>query len=285
MKVLVTGIGGQLGHDCMLELKKDSFFNGFGVDINDLDITNEDDVLNFVRKIRPDVIIHCAAWTNVDGAEKSKEKAYSVNVLGTKYIVEAAKFVNAKVLYISTDYVFDGSGSKPFQTESKTNPLNYYGITKLGGEENVRNYKKSFIVRTSWVFGLNGNNFVKTMINLSEKNDELSIVGDQVGSPTYTKDLAVLIVNMIRTEKYGIYHATNEGFCSWAEFANEIFKKLNRTISIHNVTTEEFERIRPNQAKRPLNSRLDKTCLDGAGFKRLPTWEDALSRYLKEIGF
>lgn len=285
MKILVTGVAGQLGHDCVEELSHYKDVQVLGIDIDDLDLTNELDVLNFIQQNKPDAIIHCAAWTNVDAAETKKSEAYSVNVLGTKFLTEASKLIDAKLLYISTDYVFDGKGNQPYKISSPVDPINYYGSTKLMGEECVKNNPKSFIVRTSWVYGLNGNNFVKTMIKLADSHPTISVVNDQIGSPTYTRDLSKLICKMIQTDKYGIYHATNEGFCSWAEFASQIFKNIKKNVTVQNISTKEYELIKPNQARRPLNSRLDKTSLDDQGFKRLPKWKDALERYLKELGY
>lgn len=282
-KILVTGVKGQLGYDCLRELAKRGYTNILGIDREQLDITNEKAVKDFIIKYHPDVILHNAAWTAVDKAELMKDEVYKVNVLGTKYIAQAAKNVNAKMVYISTDYVFDGKGDKYFEVNDKKDGLSVYGITKSQGEDAVReNINKYFIIRISWVFGINGNNFIKTMYKLamSGKN-ELSIVDDQIGSPTYTLDLARLIVDMIETEKYGIYHATNEGVCSWADFAIEIFKNLKLDVKVKKVTTEEYMKLVPNQAKRPLNSRLSKKSLLDNGFKPLPSWKNAVKRFIK----
>ena len=282
-KILVTGVKGQLGYDCLRELAKRGYTNVLGIDREQLDITNEKAVKDFIIKYHPDVILHNAAWTAVDKAELMKDEVYKVNVLGTKYIAQAAKKVNAKMVYISTDYVFDGKGDKYFEVNDKKDGLSVYGITKSQGEDAVReNINKYFIIRISWVFGINGNNFIKTMYKLamSGKN-ELSIVDDQIGSPTYTLDLARLIVDMIETEKYGIYHATNEGVCSWADFAIEIFKNLKLDVKVKKVTTEEYMKLVPNQAKRPLNSRLSKKSLLDNGFKPLPSWKNAVKRFIK----
>lgn len=280
-KILVTGVKGQLGFDVVKELETRGYKNVLGIDKDELDITDETAVNTFIEKYMPDVIIHCAAWTAVDKAEELKDLCFNVNVLGTRYIATVAEKIGAKLVYISTDYVFDGTGDKFFETYDKKAPLSVYGKTKLEGELEVKKCSKSFIVRTSWVFGKNGNNFVKTMLKLSETKTELNVVSDQIGSPTYTPDLAVLLCDMIKTEKYGIYHATNENVCSWAEFASKIFEIAKKNVKVNPVSTEEYRKIAPNQAPRPLNSRLSKTSLDSAGFKRLPSWQDALERYIK----
>ncbi len=285
MKILVTGVNGQLGYDCVRELNRRGYTNVKGIDINDLDITDEQAVHKFISNYNPDVVMHNAAWTAVDKAEEMPDKVYAVNALGTKYLAEACKEVNAKMIYISTDYVFDGKGEEPFEIDSPKNGLSIYGKTKSQGEDFVTStLDKYFIVRISWVFGINGNNFVKTMLKLADMGKtELNVVCDQVGSITYTTDLAVLLCDMIETDKYGVYHATNEGFISWAEFAQEIFTQANKNVKINCVTTEEYKKLVPNQASRPLNSRLCKNSLDKAGFNRLPKWKDALARYLKEL--
>ena len=285
MRILVTGVKGQLGFDCVRELRSRGFDDVIGVDVEELDITDEKAVRDFIQSTKPDVVMHNAAWTAVDKAEQFKERVYEVNALGAKYLAEASAEVGAKTVYISTDYVFPGEGNVAYDVDSKTCPTSVYGSTKLAGEAFVRAANaKHFIVRISWAFGFNGNNFVKTMLRLSETHSELNVVSDQIGSPTYTADLARLLCDMIVTEKYGTYHATNEGFCSWADFAKEIFDLSNLKVLVKPTTTEEYMRINPNQAKRPLNSRLSKTSLDLAGFQRLPSWQDALKRYLKEIG-
>lgn len=279
MKVLVTGVKGQLGYDVCLELNRRNIENK-GVDREDFDITDRDAVRDYILNYRPDVIVHCSAYTAVDRAEDEEETCYKVNVEGVKYIAEAVKEIDAKLVYISTDYVFDGSGDNFFNIDDKTGPLNVYGKTKLGGEEEVKKLlDKYFIIRISWVFGLNGNNFIKTMMKLGESRAELNIVADQVGSPTYTYDLAPLICDMIETEKYGVYHATNEGECSWAEFAEYIFAVTGQNVFVHYITTEEY----PVKAARPKNSRLSKISLDEAGFKRLPDWKDAVKRYIEAV--
>lgn len=283
MRVLVTGFNGQLGYDCVRELKERGYRDVLGIDINDLDITNEEAVKIFIKDYKPDAIIHCAAWTAVDKAEENADLVRRVNVLGTKFIAEAAQSISAKLVYISTDYVFPGSGDNFYEVNDPTGPVSIYGQTKLDGEKAALECSKTFIVRISWVFGKNGNNFVKTMLKLAESHNELTIVSDQIGSPTYTYDLSKLLCDMIVTEKYGTYHATNEGVCSWAEFAKEIFKAASLPVVVHPITTKEYFKNKPVQAKRPLNSRMSKTSLDKAGFHRLPSWQDALYRYLKEI--
>ena len=285
MRILVTGVKGQLGYDCVRELKERGYQNVLGIDIDDLDLTKENDVKEFVKNYRPAVIMHNAAWTAVDKAEEFKEKVYEINSLAPKYLAEAAKSVGAKMVFISTDYVFDGLGETPFEVDASKKGLSVYGATKASGEDfvtsTIDNY---FIVRISWVFGKNGNNFVKTMLKLAAMGKkELNVVCDQIGSVTYTYDLSKLLCDMIETDKYGIYHATNEGFISWAEFAQEIFKQKNLDVKVNPVTTEEYLKLVPQQAKRPLNSRMSKKSLDENGFNRLPDWKDALNRYLKEI--
>lgn len=285
IKILVTGVNGQLGYDCVRELDKRGYTNVKGIDINDLDLTKEKDVNKYINEYKPDVVMHNAAWTAVDKAEEMPDKVYEVNALAPKYIAEACKEVNAKMVYISTDYVFNGLGDKPFNVNDPKEGLSTYGKTKSQGEDFViSTIDKYFIVRISWAFGKNGNNFVKTMLKLANMGKtELSVVADQIGSVTYTKDLARLLVDMIETDKYGIYHATNEGYISWAEFAEEIFKQANKNVKVNYVTTEEYLKMVPQQAKRPLNSRMSKDSLDKAGFERLPDWKDALNRYLKEL--
>lgn len=285
IKILVTGVKGQLGYDCVRELTERGYTNVKGIDIEDLDLTKEEDVKKYINEYKPDVVMHNAAWTAVDKAEEKPDKVYEVNALAPKYIAEACKNVNAKMVYISTDYVFNGLGDKPFNVNDPKSGLSVYGKTKSQGEDfvisTINNY---FIVRISWVFGKNGNNFVKTMLKLANMGKtELNVVSDQIGSVTYTYDLSKLLCDMIETEKYGIYHATNEGYISWAEFAEEIFKQANKNVKVNHVTTEEYLKMVPQQAKRPLNSRMSKDSLDKAGFNRLPDWKDALSRYLMEL--
>lgn len=304
MKVFVTGVAGQLGHDVMNELASRGY-TGVGTDLAEsysgiqdgtyvtmaeyvsLDITNKEAVMNTIKAIKPDVVVHCAAWTAVDLAEDEDKQAKvkAINVDGTQNIANACKEIDAKMVYISTDYVFDGQGTEPWQPDCKDyKPLNVYGETKLGGELAVSNtLSKYFIVRIAWVFGKNGNNFIKTMLNVGKKFDTLKVVNDQIGTPTYTYDLARLLVDMIETDKYGYYHATNEGgYISWYDFACEIFKQAGYTNKVIPVTTKEYGL---SKAARPFNSRLDKSKLVENGFKPLPTWQDALERYLKEIKF
>ena len=286
MKVLVTGVNGQLGHDVVNELTKRGH-NAVGVDIDEMDITDKHSVQIVIEKTKPDAVIHCAAWTAVDLAEDENKIALvrAVNTDGTRNIAEICKKLNCKMMYISTDYVFNGQGTEPWEPDCKDyEPLNVYGQTKLGGELAVANLlEKYFIVRIAWVFGVNGNNFIKTMLNVGKKYDELTVVNDQIGTPTYTYDLARLLIDMIETEKYGYYHATNEGgYISWYDFACEIFKQAGYNTKVKPVTTEEYGL---SKAKRPFNSRLDKSKLIENGFKPLPTWQDALSRYLKETNY
>lgn len=285
MKILVTGVKGQLAYDCVRELTERGYTNVKGIDIDDLDLTKEEDVKKYINEYKPDVVMHNAAWTAVDKAEEMPDKVYEVNALAPKYIAEACKEVNAKMVYISTDYVFNGLGDKPFNVDDPKEGLSVYGKTKSQGEDFViSTIDRYFIVRISWVFGKNGNNFVNTMLKLANMGKtELNVVCDQIGSVTYTYDLSKLLCDMIETDKYGIYHATNEGYLSWAEFAREIFKQKGLNVKVNDVTTEEYLKMVPQQAKRPLNSRMSKDSLDNAGFKRLSVWQDALSRYLKEL--
>ena len=278
MKVLVTGVKGQLGFDVCRELDKRSIENK-GIDRDDCDITDEQAVLSYIKNYAPDVVVHCAAYTAVDRAEDEKEICYNVNVKGTEYIARACKEIDAKMVYISTDYVFEGTGDKAYEVQDNTAPDNTYGITKYQGEEAVRKIlSKYFIIRISWVFGINGNNFINTMMKLGESRSELNVVADQIGSPTYTYDTAPLICDMIATDKYGIYHATNEGYCSWADLAEYIFSVTGQKVLVHHIKSEEY----PTKASRPKNSRLSKASLDNAGFKRLPDWQDAVKRYINE---
>ena len=279
MKVLVTGVNGQLGYDVVKRLYKCGI-ECKGVCRADFDITDQDQTMNFITLYDPDAVIHCAAYTAVDKAEDEKELCYVINVDGTRNVAMACTEIGAKLMYISTDYVFDGKGTEPFEVDSPKAPLNYYGLTKsLGEDEVIKLADKFFIVRISWVFGINGNNFVKTMLHLGANRNEINVVCDQVGSPTYTFDLARLLCDMIIMDKYGIYHATNEGYCSWAEFAKRIFKQAGNEVKINEILTSEY----PTRAIRPYNSRLSKKSLDDAGFKRLPQWRDALIRYIKEV--
>lgn len=284
MRYLVTGIKGQLGYDVVRELtKRYPDANVLGVDIDDVDITKEDSVYKFINEYKPDVIFHNAAYTQVDKAELYNEVAYKVNSLGTKYIKNACEKLGAKIIYVSTDYIFDGTKKGCYTEDDIPCPISIYGITKLDGENFVKQYIKHFIVRTSWVFGLNGSNFVKTMLRLSETKSELNVVCDQFGSPTYTVDLARFLVDISETDKYGIYNATNAGYCSWYEFACEIFKQVNKKIMINPIKTVDYIRQIPQQAKRPFNSCMSKNKLIENGFKTLPSWENALERYLKEL--
>lgn len=281
MKVLVTGINGQLGYDVVKELQKRKI-EYIAAGRNEFDITNFDEVKKFVKENMPDVVIHCAAYTAVDLAEDEKEKAFAVNAEGTKNIAVICKEIDAKMVYISTDYVFNGKGDKPYEVDDEKGPLGVYGKSKLKGEEYVKEIlEKYFIVRISWVFGINGKNFVKTMLNIGKSRSVLTVVNDQIGSPTYTSDLAVLLCDMVNTEKYGTYHATNEGdFISWYNFACEIFRQAGYNTAVKPVTTEEYGL---SKAERPKNSRLSKKKLEESGFKELPDWKDALRRYLKEL--
>ena len=310
MRVFVTGTAGQLGHDVVNELEKRGHRSissdiqsipselpartePLGYETPDpsyvqLDITDREQVKSTIESLKPDDIIHCAAWTNVDGAEDEGNKAlvHRINADGTRNIAEAAKTINAKMIYISTDYVFNGQGTEPWKPDDKNYaPLNVYGQSKLDGEKAVSEIlTKYFIVRIAWVFGLNGKNFIKTMVNVGKSHDTVRVVNDQIGTPTYTKDLARLLVDMIETEKYGYYHATNSetepnGYISWYDLTKEIYKQANMPTKVIPVTTEEYGL---SKAKRPYNSRLDKRKLKEAGFKPLPDWKDALQRYLKE---
>ena len=302
MRVLVTGVAGQLGHDVMNELHKRGY-EGIGSDIHEkysgaedgspvvgmpyvqMDITDKDCVEKLICDIRPDAVVHCAAWTAVDLAEDEdkQEKVFAINAKGTENIAEAVKKIDGKMVYISTDYVFDGQGTEPWKPDCKDYaPLNIYGKSKLEGELAVsKTLDKYFIVRIAWVFGVNGKNFIKTMINVGKNHDVVRVVNDQIGTPTYTYDLSRLLVDMIETEKYGYYHATNEGgYISWCDFTKEIFAQAGIRSTVIPVTTEEYGL---SKAARPFNSRLDKSKLKENGFDPLPSWKDALKRYLKEI--
>lgn len=304
MKFFVTGVAGQLGHDVMNELAKRGY-EGVGSDIAPqysgvedgssvtampyvgMDITDAKAVRETILSVKPDVVVHCAAWTAVDLAEDEdkKEKVYAINVKGTQNIADVCKELDCKVIYISTDYVFNGQGTEPWQPDCKDyQPLNVYGKTKLEGELAISNtVSKYFIVRIAWVFGLNGKNFIKTMLSVGKTHDEVRVVNDQIGTPTYTYDLSRLLVDMAETDKYGYYHATNEGgYISWYDFTCEIYKQAGLSTKVTPVTTAEYG---VSKAARPFNSRLDKSKLTENGFKPLPTWQDALSRYLKEIEY
>lgn len=277
MKVFVTGISGQLGYDVARTLKQENIAY-LGVSSKELDITDSIAVRRMIENYRPDAVIHCAAWTAVDKAEENEERVMAVNVGGTRIIAEVCRDIDAKMLYISTDYVFPGTGERFYEVDDFTGPVNVYGRSKLAGERVVQELlERYFIVRISWVFGKNGNNFVRTMLRLARSNNEIKVVYDQIGSPTYTADLAPLLCEMVQTDKYGIYHATNEGVCSWAEFAQEVFKKSSLKRDV--IPIKDY----PSVAMRPNNSRISKQSLDKNGFKRLPTWQDALVRMLKEV--
>ena len=301
MKFFVTGVGGQLGHDVMNEIASRGF-DGVGSDIApvysgvadgtavtsmpyvQLDITDSEAVASVLAEVKPDVVVHCAAWTAVDAAEdeENKEKVFAINAKGTENIAKACKELDCKMIYISTDYVFDGQGDRPWEPDDKNYaPLNVYGESKLQGELAVSSIlEKYFIVRIAWVFGLNGKNFIKTMINVGKTHDEVRVVNDQIGTPTYTYDLSRLLVDMAETDKYGYYHATNEGgYISWYDFCVEFYKQYGLETRVTPVTTAEYGL---SKAARPFNSRLDKSKLVEAGFTPLPTWQDAVSRYLKE---
>ena len=278
MKVLVTGVKGQLGHDIVNECQKRNI-EAIGVDIDEMDITNPTQVNDVITHAHVDAVIHCAAWTAVDKAEDEVEMCRKVNKNGTENIVDVCQKLDIPMMYFSTDYVFDGEGETPWNEYDKRSPLNVYGQTKYEGELAVEKYAKHFIIRISWVFGVNGNNFIKTMLRLGKERGEVSVVNDQIGSPTYTYDLAKLCVDMIQTDKYGTYHATNEGICSWYEFACEIFKQAHLDVKVNPVDSTAF----PVKAKRPHNSRMSKEELDKHGFQRLPSWQDALKRYLEVI--
>lgn len=280
MKVLVTGVKGQLGYDVMRELKKRGH-EAVGVDIDEMDITDAGQVRQVLTKTAPEAVIHCSAFTAVDRAEDEVDLCRRVNAQGTKNIAEVCEELDCKLLYLSTDYIFSGDGERPWEPEDEPNPLNVYGQTKYEGEQEVKaRCNKHFIVRISWVFGINGNNFIKTMLRLGKEKGAVKVVDDQIGSPTYTFDLAILLVDMIESEAYGEYHATNEGICSWYEFAKEIFRAAGMDdVTVTPVATGEF----PAKAKRPKNSRMSKEKLVKNGFNKLPTWQDAVRRYLEEL--
>lgn len=296
MKFFVTGVNGQLGHDVMKELlirgyeavgsgTRPAYSGKENISYIPLDITDSEAVIKVITKVNPDVVIQCAAWTDVDLAEKMRKSAWNVNVNGTQNITNVCRALNCKTTYISTDYVFDGSGTEPWKADCKEfHPLNVYGRSKLEGERIISStLEKYFIIRISWVFGANGKNFVRTMLNIGKTSDMVRVVCDQIGTPTYTRDLARLLADMNETEKYGYYHATNEGGdISWYDFACEIYKQAKYTTKVIPVTTEEYG---GSKAVRSKNSRLDKSKLLKAGFRPLPSWKDALSRYLKEIGY
>lgn len=276
MKVLVTGVGGQLGYDVIKELENRNI-DCVGTDRAEFDITNFNATHKFITCHMPDAVIHCSAYTAVDKAEDEPELCHLVNAVGTKNIAKICKEIDAKMIYISTDYVFDGTKDGYHEVDDMPNPINVYGKTKLAGEKAVQEIlDKYFIVRISWVFGINGNNFVKTMLRLGKERSELNIVADQVGSPTYTADLAPLLVDMVHTDKYGVYHATNEGECSWAEFAEEIFKVAGMNVRVNHISTANY----PTKAKRPMNSRMSKEKTVVNLHKSLPLWKLSLERYV-----
>ncbi len=280
MRVLVTGVKGQLGYDVMNELSKRGI-EGIGVDVEEMDITDAAACQSVIAQAEPDAVIHCAAYTAVDAAEDNMELCRRVNAEGTRNIAKVCAKLDIKMMYISTDYVFNGTGERPWEPDDHREPLNVYGLTKYEGEIAVeQKLQKYFIVRIAWVFGVNGKNFIKTMLRLGKERGAVSVVDDQVGSPTYTYDLARLLVDMIQTEKYGRYHATNEGLCSWYEFACEIFRQAGMDeVQVSPVSSDQF----PAKAKRPFNSRMSKEKLSENGFERLPSWQDALGRYLKAL--
>lgn len=278
MKILVTGVKGQLGYDVVKEATSRQI-EAIGVDIDEMDITDASQVNQVLKADHYDAVVHCAAWTAVDQAEDMEEVCRKVNKEGTENIANVCKELDIPMMYFSTDYVFDGEGTRPWEEYDERHPLNVYGQTKYEGELAVEKLEKHFIVRIAWVFGKNGNNFIKTMLKLGKERGAVSVVDDQIGSPTYTLDLARLVVDMIQSDAYGTYHVTNEGLCSWYEFACEIFKQAGMDVTVTPVDSSAF----PAKAKRPKNSRMNRSELDRHGFKRLPSWQDALSRYLKEI--
>ena len=278
MKILVTGVKGQLGYDVVKALESRGH-QPVGVDREEMDLMNNNMIQNLIMNLKPEAIIHCAAYTAVDQAEEEVEICYQINAEAVKVIAECAKTLDIPMIYISTDYVFDGTKASEYVETDIPNPINVYGASKLKGEQYVQQLlEKFYIVRISWVFGINGNNFIKTIQRLGNEHDELNIIHDQVGSPTYTADLASLLVDMIETNRYGIYHATNEGYCSWYEFAAEIFKQSQLDVTLHPITTDQYK----TKAKRPLNSKMSKQKLSDYGFHRLPTWQEALKNYLNQ---
>lgn len=286
MKYLITGASGQLGFD----VKRELLLRGVAENniatpsTAEMDITDSEAVENYVENFQPDVIFHCAAYTNVDGAEENADECGKVNEEGTKNLVAVANKLNAKIIYISTDYVFDGQNPEPYQVEDSTDPQSVYGRTKYAGEEAVREYPKHFIVRTAWVFGINGRNFVRTILKVANGRSEVSVVDDQIGSPTYTVDLAKFLVDLANSDKYGTYHATNEGFCSWADFTEEIYRNAGVDAKVNKVSTEEYAKIAGKPlAKRPKYSKLSKDSIEQNGFERLPSWQDAVKRYIAEL--
>ena len=278
MKILVTGVKGQLGYDVVKALESRGY-QPVGVDREEMDLMNNNMIQNFIMNLKPEAIIHCAAYTAVDQAEDEVEICYQINAEAVKVMAECAKKLDIPMIYISTDYVFDGTKASEYVETDIPNPINVYGASKLKGEQYVQQLlEKFYIVRISWVFGINGNNFIKTMQRLGNEQDQLNIIHDQVGSPTYTAHLAPLLVDMIETDQYGIYHATNEEYCSWYEFADEIFKQSQLDVTLHPITTDQYK----TKAKRPLNSQMSKQKLSDYGFHRLPTWQEALKNYLNQ---
>lgn len=280
MKILVTGVKGQLGYDVVKQLTERGH-EVVGVDVEEMDITDCNQVKQVMDQVRPDGVIHCAAYTAVDAAEENEELCRKINVIGTEYIAQCCQEKKCKLIYLSTDYVFNGEGNRPWEADDQAEPLNVYGQSKYDGEQMVRKYvERHYIVRVSWVFGKNGKNFVQTMLRLGKEQGSVSVVDDQVGSPTYTVDLARLLIDMVEKEEYGTYHATNLGICSWYQFACEIFRQAGMDmVAVTPVSSDEF----PTKAKRPYNSIMNKAKLDEHGFVLLPAWQDALQRYLQEI--
>lgn len=280
MKILITGVRGQLGHDVQEELEKSGENLIFACDKEEFDLTDSCQIEKYILENKPDAIIHCAAYTAVDKAEDEEELCRKINSDAPLTIAKSAEKLGAKMIYVSTDYVYGGDGEIPYEIDSEKNPQNVYGKTKLQGENNVLSAcSRAFIVRTSWVYGINGNNFVKTMRRLGETKEEINVVDDQIGSPTYTRDLAHLLCEMIKTEKYGVYHATNEGYLSWADFAEKIMQMSKLKAKVNHISTAEY----PSKAKRPLNSRLSKKSLTDNGFELLPNQDDALKRFIAEL--
>lgn len=277
-KILVTGGSGQLGYDLVKKLKEKNY-EVLAPSSSEMNIMDEKSVTEVIEKFAPNIIFHCAAYTAVDKAEDEQEACYNINVNGTQNIVNVAKKINAKIVYISTDYVFDGTKDGIYTEEDKTNPINYYGYTKYCGEEIVKKIEDYLIVRISWVFGINGKNFIKTMLNLSQTKEEISVVSDQIGSPTFTEDLSDLLIRMIENNKYGIFHATNEDYCSWYEFAKYIFEINNINIKVNPILTKDYK----TAAKRPLNSKLSKDKLESENLEKMPNWQDATRRYCKML--
>jgi len=279
MKVLVTGVKGQLGYDMIRRLNERGI-ECRGVDLEDFDLTDRDAVMKAITDYAPGAVVHCAAYTAVDKAEEMQDVCRAVNVGGTRNVALACRAIGAKMVYLSTDYVFEGKGTEPFEPDSPKKPINFYGLTKLLGENEVSGLlNKYFIVRISWVFGLNGKNFVKTMLRLGKEKESVNVVNDQIGSPTYTYDLAALLCDMLESEKYGVYHATNEGFCAWSDFAAAIMKESGLPCRVNPIPSSEY----PSKTARPENSRMSKQKLLDAGFALLPTWQDALHRYVQEL--